>query len=232
MGSPWVVMWKSTWYATFLPFSTASSWARHHFTCRWGFFLQDLLILQREESKRFVNCSLLLEMASRNYLWHVAVKHDLPIRADEKNERIERVRAPIYCIKMRIRWSHSHAKNPSMASPQAEGSIFPVTCPYQLVLLPRTPVSCFPALLRPSDVSEPRSPSYFKLFLTLFPLAWSLYLSSTWLFISYSSFHIFSTIISSGKPFLIFQISSDHCFMLWSTFIFDFRAFITVCNSI
>lgn len=126
----------------------------------------------------------------------------------------------------------SQAKNPSMAPSQAEGSIFPVTCPYQLVLLPHTPLSCFPALLRPTDVSEPRSPSYFKLFLTLFPLAWSLYLSSTWLFISYSSFHIFSTIISSEKPFLISQISSDHCFMLWSTFIFDFRAFITVCNSI
>lgn len=146
------------------------------------------------------------------YLRHVAVKHHIPSRADEETKRIERVRAPFCCIKMKIQWSYSQAKNPSLAPSQEEDSIFPVTCPYWPVLCSHKPLFCFPAPLRPIDASGPGSPSYFRLFLTLFPLAWSLCHLSTWLFFSYSSFHISSTIISSGKPFLIFQISSKPLF--------------------
>lgn len=101
-------------------------------------------------------------------------------------------------------------------------SVFHVTCPYQPFWLHCIPLSCSPALLGPSIVSHPQSPLCFRIFAHSFPSL-----------IPYSFFHYQINFNSSRKLSLISQISSHHLALCsLNTFIFYFRAFIPVCNSI
>lgn len=62
-------------------------------------------------------------------------------------------------------WS---SRNRSVAPSQEGDSVFPVTCPYQPVLLPHIPLSCFP-VLGATGASDPWSSSCFRLFAHIVP---------------------------------------------------------------
>lgn len=211
------------------PFSHCMLPGLHLLPCGWAeFFSRNLLILQKGESKRSTNCSLATRHCSPwNIFSMLLLNINFPVglrtRRAKRLKESEPHPAASKCL----------AKNPSTAADDSceKGAIFHVTCPYQHVQLHQTPSPVSQPFLDPLALPILGVPPAFMIFAyTVSTQVTTLHPHAYWF--PAHSFTISSITVFSGKSSPIPQISSNHLALCsWSTFIFYFTVFITVCNS-